>query len=133
MKKNRKSLIILMLALALVVLFLSAPSTAVAGEYDGLWMAVGIFDSAFIIRHAGDTILVVQVFLSEGGVWNAFYGPISVNKAEIGTLISDINLNAEIDFVNAMTGIMTINSCTSGPKNEECPPDGAQFELNKTF
>ena len=110
---------------------LSVVTTATAGEYDGLWInkTMPEVTDIVMVRHTGGHIVMVFLVLEEDA-WDAFFGPISGNTANVTTLVSEIQADATITFNSSTSMTLTIVSCNPA---EECPPPGTKVPWEKLF
>lgn len=82
--------------------------------YDGIWMIEEPFSQGdfHLIRQNGETLIIANLDAQMDG-WNALYGPIQGNKAELQTLVDPegLTLTASVEFTSAITGTLVIKSC----------------------
>ena len=120
-------------ALLCLGLILLVSPMAIAGEYDGIW--TNAFNNSFLsVRHGGGLIAVITFDLSDKSKATTFWGSIVGNKAVVGNLNyqPQINVSLELDFTSASTGFLIMRSC-SGDCGEDNPPPGTPFSMQKIF
>ena len=122
-KKNVKN--VLAAALMSTVLFFT-PSlvlSADVGNIDGLW-AVPAAGAYFGMIRENQGLVLITALDGSDMTWDAFYGPISGNSADIQLLLSSklTEVAGNITFTSPDSGVMVITNCQ--------PPEACTLPCN---
>jgi len=117
--------------IAFLSLSLLLPSSALAGDYDGVWVFSDIAGSDyFLVNQSNDTLLVVGVNLEMDG-WDAFVGNVGQNNAaRLRALVTQdgTEIDFTVSFTSPSTAQVIIHSC------DACElPLGTQLPFGRIF